>query len=126
MIDHVSLAVADLKAAAEFYRQVLAPLGLALLVERPATVGFGKAYPEFWLNARPGQAPLPENTGHHVCLRAPSDQAVGEFFATAIRLGAKSGGDPGPRQAAMTAYFGAFIHDRDGNKIEAVCFPRRM
>jgi hypothetical protein len=44
----------------------------------------------------------------------------------AARLGLKYGtwdGEPGPRQAAMTTYFGAIIIDRDGNKIEAVSFP---
>ena len=33
--------------------------GSRRLVDRPATVGFGKNYPEFWLNARPGLKPLP-------------------------------------------------------------------
>ena len=52
MIDHVSIAVRDLEAATRFYDAVLAPLGLARLVERPDTVGYGKRYPEFWLNRR--------------------------------------------------------------------------
>ena len=45
MIDHVSIPVRDLAAGAQFYARVLAPLGYAKLVERPATVGFGKRYP---------------------------------------------------------------------------------
>jgi len=69
-------------------------------------------------------APVPDDTGCHVCLRAPGEAAVRAFFATALALGCISAGDPGPRQAAMTSYFGAFIYDPDGNKIEAVCFPR--
>ena len=32
-------------------------------------------------------------------------------------------GAPGPRQGAMTPYYGAFVFDPDGNKIEAVTFP---
>ena len=67
--------------------------------------------------------PQPETTGIHVCLRAPSDVAVREFFDAAIARGGKSAGDPGPRQAAFTTYFGAFVFDYDGNKIEAVHFP---
>jgi catechol 2,3-dioxygenase-like lactoylglutathione lyase family enzyme len=125
MIDHISIAVSDLSASAAFYESVLAPLGLAKLVDRsPATVGFGKKYPEFWLNARAGLSPQSESTGIHICLRAPSDEAVREFFNAALARGGKSAGDPGPRQAAFTTYFGAFIFDRDGNKIEAVCFPK--
>ena len=125
MIDHVSLAVSDLAASAAFYDAVLAPLGLTRLVDRsPATVGFGRKYPEFWLNFRDGLKPQPETTGIHICLRAPSEDAVREFFDAAIARGGKSAGDPGPRQAAFTTYFGAFILDDDGNKIEAVHFPR--
>ncbi len=124
MIDHVSIAVRDLAASAALYERVLAPLGLTKLVERPATVGFGKRYPEFWLNARPDLAPVPGDTGCHVCLRAPSEAAVRQFFAAALSLGCTSAGDPGPRKATMTDYFGAFILDPDGNKIEAVAFPR--
>ena len=59
MIDHVSVAVRDLAAGVAFYERVLAPLGYTRLVERPATVGFGKKYPEFWLNVRAGIGPAP-------------------------------------------------------------------
>ena len=124
MIDHVSIAVRDLQASARIYERILAPLGLARLVERPATIGFGKRYPEFWLNLRAGMALVAPDTGCHVCLRAPDEAAVRAFHATALAEGCTSAGDPGPRQAAMTTYFGAFIYDREGNKIEAVTFPR--
>ncbi len=125
MIDHVSLAVSDLDRSAVFYEKVLAPLGLNRLVAREGmTVGFGKRYPEFWLNARQGLASQPETTGTHICLRARSEDAVREFHAAALANGGRDAGIPGPRQAAFTTYFGAFIFDPDGNKIEAVNFPR--
>jgi catechol 2,3-dioxygenase-like lactoylglutathione lyase family enzyme len=124
MIDHVSIAVRDLEASARVYDRILAPLGLTRVVERPATIGFGKRYPEFWLNLRVGLVPIAPDTGCHVCLRAPDEAAVRAFHEMALSLGCTSAGDPGPRQAAMTTYFGAFIYDLDGNKIEAVTFPR--
>lgn len=124
MIDHVSVAVHDLAKSAAAYARVLAPLGLTRLVERSETVGFGKRYPEFWLNHRPAMAPVPEGTGCHVCLRAPDDEAVRAFHTTALECGCKDAGEPGPRQAAMTTCFGAFVLDLDGNKVEAVSFPR--
>ena len=52
MIDHISVAVRDLEHAARFYEATLAPLGLTRLVTRPATIGFGKTYSEFWINLR--------------------------------------------------------------------------
>ena len=124
MIDHISIAVSDLAASAAFYEAVLEPLGLTRLVDRPHTVGFGKRYPEFWLNARPGMALNVDGTRAHICLRAPSQDAVQAFFAAALAGGGRSDGEPGPRQGEMTAYFGAFILDFDGNKIEVLTFPR--
>ena len=124
MIDHVSMPVRDLVASAAFYARVLAPLGYTQLVERPGTVGFGKKYPELWLNLRTGLGPSPSNPGTHIALRASSEDAVRAFHAAALAMGGMSDGDPGPRQAAMTTYFGAFILDPDGNKIEAVSFPK--
>ena len=125
MIDHVSIAVRDLAASAAAYERILAPLGLKRVVERAGSVGFGKAYPEFWLNERAAGARMPGDTGHHVCLRAPDETAVKAFHAMALEHGCSDAGAPGPRQGAMTGYYGAFIQDRDGNKIEAATFPRK-
>jgi catechol 2,3-dioxygenase-like lactoylglutathione lyase family enzyme len=124
MIDHVSVPVRDLPRSAVFYEAVLAPLGLSKRVTRAATIGFGKHYPEFWINLRPDHSVAPGDPGAHVCLRAGSEAAVRSFFDAALRLGGGSAGEPGPRQGAVTSYFGAFILDPDGNKIEAVTFPR--
>jgi len=124
LIDHVSVAVRDLAAAAAFYEAVLGTLGYTRLVERERTVGFGKRYPELWLNLREAMAPVPPDTGNHVCLRAPGEDAVRAFHATALAHGGRDAGAPGARPAAMTTYYGAFVHDPDGNKIEAVTFPR--
>lgn len=123
MIDHVSVAVGDLAAAAQFYDAVIAPLGLTRLVERPRTIGYGKRYPEFWLNLRIGLPAVADDTGVHIALRARSEEAVTAFHAAALANGGGCAGPPGPHQAAMTTYFGAFILDPDGNKIEAVTFP---
>ena len=123
MIDHVSVPVRDLAAAAVFYEAVFAPLGLVKLVTREGTIGFGKRYPEFWLNQR-NDVPQTHNPGGHICLRARTEAAVRAFHAAALENGGFDDGPPGQRAAAMTTYFGAFILDRDGNKLEAASFPR--
>jgi catechol 2,3-dioxygenase-like lactoylglutathione lyase family enzyme len=124
MIDHVSVPVRDLAAAGVFYERVLVPLGYTKLVERPASIGFGKKYPELWLNLRKDMASAPANPGGHIALRAASEEAVRAFHAAALASGGTDAGEPGPRQAAMTTYFGAFILDRDGNKLEVLSFPK--
>ena len=124
MIDHISIAVRDLDMSAAFYVRALAPLELTRLVERPNMIGFGKRYPELWLNARPAMTPLPADVGAHAAFRAPSPDAVTAFHAAALAAGGTCDGPPGPRAAAMTTYFGAFVRDPDGNRLEAVHFPR--
>ena len=63
MIDHISVAVRDLERAARFYEAALAPLGFSRLVTRPATIGFGKTYPEFWIKLRASMAPVAAESG---------------------------------------------------------------
>jgi len=123
MIDHVSIVVSDLERSARFYERTLATLGLSRLVSRPATVGFGKAYPEFWINLRAELVRTVPANGSHVCLRASSTDAVDAFHAAALDAGATSDGEPGRRPHDRVPYYAAFIIDPDGNRIEAVTFP---
>jgi catechol 2,3-dioxygenase-like lactoylglutathione lyase family enzyme len=122
MIDHVSLGVSDLAASKRFYGEVLGAIGWRMLADRAETVGFGKKYPEFWLNARPGMAPVSEATGVHVCLRVPDANTVAVFYATALAAGARADGAPGLRPEYHDSYYAAFIRDPDGNRIEVVTF----
>ncbi|MGJ4939813.1 VOC family protein [Bradyrhizobium sp. HKCCYLS1011] len=123
MIDHISVGVSDLDRAARFYEATLAPLGLARLVMRPATVGFGKAYPEFWINLRAGMPRVAAGSGVHICLRAKTTAEVDAFHAAALEAGGSSDGAPRLRPHDRVRYYAAFILDPDGNRIEAVTFP---
>ena len=123
MIDHVSVGVADLERAARFYEAALSALGLARLVRRPATVGFGKAYPEFWINLRSGMSKVSHESGSHVCLRAKTTAEVDAFHAAVVSNGGISDGPPGIRPHDRVKYYAAFVLDPDGNRIEAVTFP---
>ena len=123
MLDHVSLGVADLERAARFYEPTLAALGLTKLVTRPATIGFGKAYPEFWINLRAGMAPVPHESGVHICLRARTTGDVDAFHAAALTTGGRTDGAPGLRPHDRVRYYAAFVIDPDGNRVEAVTFP---
>jgi catechol 2,3-dioxygenase-like lactoylglutathione lyase family enzyme len=123
MIDHVSVGVSDLERAARFYESTLAPLGLARVVTRPATIGFGKNYPEFWINLRPGMPQVAPESGVHICLRAKSTADVDAFHAAALNAGGRSNGAPGLRPHDRVSYYAAFVIDPDGNRIEAVTFP---
>ena len=122
MIDHVSVAVSNLGRSRDFYTPVLSALGLTVLVERPETVGFGKSYPEFWINLRNDMAPVPAASGVHLCLRARSTDAVQSFFEAALAAGGTAENTPRFWPEYNEHYFAAFVRDPDGNRIEAVHF----
>jgi catechol 2,3-dioxygenase-like lactoylglutathione lyase family enzyme len=122
MIDHVSVAVRDLDRAARFYEAVLGTIGYEKLEARPHTVGFGKRYPEFWINLRADMTPLADDCGVHVGLRAVTVAAVDAFHAAALAAGGTGDGAPGLRPQHGAGYYAAFVRDPDGNRIEAVTF----
>jgi catechol 2,3-dioxygenase-like lactoylglutathione lyase family enzyme len=125
MIDHISIAVRDLAKAEPFYTALLAPLGMTKLREWPdAAIGFGKKYPEFWINRRDGMSRVADDSGVHICLRSPDSAAVDAFHAAALKAGGTSDGAPGLRTKYHGNYYAAFIRDPDGNRVEAVTFVR--
>lgn len=123
MIDHASVPVRDLQLAKAFYEPVLAVLGYTKLDDRPATVGFGKKYSEFWINLRPN-SPHDNDPGTHIALRAKSKDAVDAFHAAALAHGGRSDGAPSLRGDESEGYYAVFIRDPDGNKVEAVTFVK--
>ena len=127
MIDHISIAVRDLDRAARFYQDVLGAIGYVKLEVRPHTIGFGKKYPEFWLNLRTTMPPVADDCGAqgpgaHVGLRVRSMELVHAFHAAALAAGGSCDGAPGARPQHGHGYYAAFIRDLDGNRIEAVTF----
>ena len=88
---------------------------------RPATIGFGTNYPEFWINLCAGLAQA--GNGTPICLRAKSIAEVDGFHAAALNVGGFSDGAPGLRLHDRVRYYAAFVVDPDDNRIEAVMFP---
>ncbi len=122
MIDHISLSVSDLAKSTAFYKAVLATIGFETLAEREGTVGFGKKYPEFWLNHRPQMAQVEAESGVHIALRTKGRELVERFYDVALQAGATADGTPGLRSEYSESYYAAFIRDPEGNRIEVVTF----
>lgn len=124
MIDHVSLGVADMERSKKFYDAVLAPLGFKRFFDMYGGAGYGAIADEvnFWIGA-PLDAgrPVRAGGGTHVAFAAANRKAVDDFFSAAISAGAKDDGKPGLRPIYHANYYGAFVLDPDGNKIEACC-----
>jgi len=124
MLHHVSIGVANVQRAAQFYDAVLTPLGFKRVMEvMPYGIAYGLTAPQFWV-----QLPHDQNTpnggnGTHIAFSAKNKAAVNSFHAAALAAGGRDEGGPGPRPEYSPGYYGAFARDLDGNKIEAVFFP---
>ena len=121
-VDHVSIPVADFAKSAAFYDAVLATLGLIRRKQRDSAIGWGPdgtAPPVFWIHARePGHAT--SGIGLHISFRAKDRAEVHAFHETALKLGGRDAGAPGIRPQYTAGFYGCFVFDLDGFKIEAV------
>jgi catechol 2,3-dioxygenase-like lactoylglutathione lyase family enzyme len=127
MLDHVSIPVGDLPRSAAFYDAVLDPLGLIRRKEGDGALGFGpvdRPAPVFWLLAKRDSGAAAPGIGLHISFQAATAAAVDAFHAAAMRLGGTDAGRPGVRPEYTMPFYGAFVLDPDGFKIEAVCRNR--
>jgi len=124
MLDHISIPVVDVDRAAGFYDAVLATIGLHRRKERPGAIGYGmetRAAPVFWILQRESEGSARPGIGLHVSFQAPNRSSVDAFHQTALRCGGGDAGMPGLRPQYTMPFYGAFVLDLDGFKIEAVC-----
>ncbi len=122
IIDHVSVPVRDFERAAKFYDPVMATLGLRRRKERDGAIGYGPddvLPPIFWI-LRAGDGAAHAGVGLHISFRAKDRAQVHAFYDTALAQGGRDAGAPGPRPQYTAGFYGAFVFDPDGYKIEAV------
>lgn len=120
MLHHVSVGVRDVERAAKFYDAVLGVLGYKRIMEfLPYAVGYGEDSPQFWVQLPHNQQVASAGNGVHISFIARTRDQVDRFHDTAMELGAQNAGEPGPRPLYSPDYYGAFVFDFDGNKVEA-------
>ena len=122
MLHHVSLGTNDAARAAAFYDPVLATLGMRKLQERDGSIDYGTSTLFFSLEKPTDGAPASVGNGVHIAFAAETRAMVDEFYRTALAHGGADAGPPGLRPNYDAHYYGAFVRDPDGNKIEAVSF----
>ena len=123
MLHHVSVGVLNVERAAKFYDAALGALGYKRIMEfLPYAIGYGETRPEFWVQLPHDQNAASVGNGTHVGFIARSKGAVLKFHAAALAQGGSNNGEPGPRPDYGPEYYGAFVYDLDGNKIEATVF----
>lgn len=124
IVHHVSMGVGDLAAAAAFYDRVMATIGARRMLELPDAVAYGKQFPEFWVQKPINGQPAATANGTHFAFIAPNREAVDAFHAAALEAGGTSDGAPGLRPEYTPDYYGCFVIDLDGHKIEAAIIPQ--
>ncbi len=123
MLDHISIPVRNFAAAAKFYDAVLGAIGLVRAKEREGAIGYGTKIglpPEFWILEQRDPAAAHSGVGLHISFRVQSREAVHVFHATALTQGGKDAGAPGVRPHYTAGFYGGFVYDLEGFKIEAV------
>lgn len=119
IISHVSIGTNDFARAKAFYEAVLGTLGIRKVMEHPGAAAFGRAYPEFWVGVPHDGGKAHVGNGSHFGFLAVSKAQVDAFYAKALELGGQGDGAPGPRPLYGPQYYGCFVRDLDGHKIEA-------
>jgi catechol 2,3-dioxygenase-like lactoylglutathione lyase family enzyme len=122
MLHHVSVGVHDVARAASFYDPVLKALGYKRVADySPGAIGYGesKDKPEFWIGLPHDQGAPGVGNGTHLAFAAKSKAQVNKFHDAALKAGGSNNGEPGPRPDYGPGYYGAFVYDLDGNKVEA-------
>ena len=119
IVSHLSLGTNRFEESVAFYEKVFATLGCKKLMQHEGAAAFGKLFPEFWIQSPIDGMPASVGNGTHIGFIANSQKEVHDFFRVALEAGATSEGDPGPRQAYGPEYYGCFVRDLDGHKIEA-------
>ena len=122
MFSHITLGTNDWDKARPFWVAVMEVLEHPILFERPGGIAFGKAIgPKTFIGPPFDGAPARPGNGGHVAFLVDSRATVDAFHAAALASGGSDEGAPGLRPHYHPNYYGAYVRDPDGNKLQAVC-----
>jgi catechol 2,3-dioxygenase-like lactoylglutathione lyase family enzyme len=122
MYSHVTIGTNDIERAVKFYDAVMAVLAHAKFREGDGYVGYGTADGEkVWVVTPFDGKPASVGNGMHIAFAAPTRYAVDAAYEIGLANGGTDEGAPGLRPHYHPDYYGAYMRDPDGNKIQVVC-----
>lgn len=123
MFSHVTVGTNDMPRAQAFYDKVMATLdhGTLFKVDEAAAYGDSMTGPKVFVFYPFDKGKAAPGNGMHIAFLAKTRAAVDAFHAAALEMGGASEGEPGLRPHYHPNYYGAYVRDPDGNKLQAVC-----
>lgn len=122
MIHHVSVGTNDLERSKRFYDAVLPILGISRMAEDEGGLGYGSGTFHFSVQIPIDGERATVGNGSHIAFAVEERAMVDRFHAVALEHGGSDDGAPGLRPDYDAHFYGAFVRDPDGHKIEAVTY----
>jgi catechol 2,3-dioxygenase-like lactoylglutathione lyase family enzyme len=125
MFSHITLGTNDWARAKPFWEAVMAALGQPVLFEHDRGIAYGEPTgPKIFIGPAFDGKPATHGNGTHVAFLARDRATVDAFHAAALKHGGSDEGTPGLRPHYHPNYYGAYVRDPDGNKLQAVCHSK--
>ena len=122
MFSHVTVGTNDLAKAGAFYDAVFEALGMSRGFEGETFISYGeRSGGRFFVMSPFNGEPATVGNGVHAAFRAADRVSVDAFHAAALANGGSDEGAPGLRPNYHADYYGAYVRDPDGNKLQSVC-----
>lgn len=124
MFSHFVFGSDDLGAAAAFYDAVAPLLGFARCDGGAGALAYAHrgGLPRLVVARPAGGRPFQRGNGYHVAFHLPDEEAVRRVHAAALEHGGSDEGGPGLRRLYAPDYYGAYLRDPAGNKLQAVAY----
>lgn len=125
MFSHVTLGTNDWHKARPFWQAVMGALGQPVLFERETGIAYGEpGGPKTFVGPTFDGQLATNGNGTHIAFLAKDRATVDAFHAAALAHGGTDEGAPGLRPHYHPHYYGAYVRDPDGNKLQAVCHSK--
>lgn len=125
MYSHMTIGTDDFARSEPFYDAIMAVLGHPVLIRYDKGKGYGlPTGAKLFIGPAFNGDPASAGNGTHIAFIAADRATVDAFHAAALAHGGSDAGAPGPRPHYHPNYYGAYVRDPEGNKLQAVCHSR--
>jgi catechol 2,3-dioxygenase-like lactoylglutathione lyase family enzyme len=122
MIHHVCIGTNDVELSKLFYDAVLPIVGIRLMAVDKGGLGYGSRTFHFSVQVPIDGKRATAGNGTQIAFAVENCEMVDRFYAPALDYGGSDDGEPGLRPDYDANYYGAFVRDPGGHKVEAVTY----